>query len=252
MVINMEDGLEEEQTTDKQNEEEEEEVEDPGTTEPPPSPLNESKEDLKEEEDEREEPRESEENSSEGKANEQEDPDTKPRSRSSVSASEETIQLARQLSECLNSPLLDDTPSLVPNDSKEVDRVPENILFAWLPSPVVQAMLASGRKVPPEQLTQPGLIFQTEKVARMSRIFVHMCFLLQVFIKNFYYCTYIIMYISFIRGVRILIFLLLQCDPIADILASTFPGTLRRQQVSVDQVRMDEEGLHILLVRQKL
>ena len=198
MVINMEDGLEEEQTTDKQNEEEEEEeeeVEDPGTTEPPPSPLNESKEDLKEEDDEREELRESEENSSEGKANEQEDPDTKPRSRSSVSASEETIQLARQLSECLNSPVLDGAPSLVPNDSKEVDRVPVNILFAWLPSPAVQAMLASGRKVPPEQLTQPGLIFQTEKVARMSRIFVHMCFLLQVFIASFHYIYILCIYI---------------------------------------------------------
>ena len=39
-----------------------------------------------------------------------------------------------------------------------------------------------------------------------------------------------------------------QYDHIAEVLFSAFPDAPRRQQVSVDQVKLDEEGLHILIV----
>lgn len=217
-------------------EEEEEEERDPGTVEPPSSPvtlleepevnndidiLNDEKEDEREEEkvevkeeevkNEDEEEREDEEKIDESKdelkdeGNGTESPEvqeeTKQRSISSVSASEETIQLARQLSECLTSPVANDNPILaLDNEEDNVLEIDEKILSSWIPNASVQSMLAIGRKVPLEYLTQPGLIAQTGK-----------------------------------------------CDPIAEVLSSTFPGSERRHQVSVEQVKMDEEGLQILL-----
>ena len=81
-----------------------------------------------------------------------------------LSATEETIKLARVLSENLTSPVVEDAPSLVLSDDGESKKVPHKILSAWLPSPAVAAMLNSGRKVSPEYLTQPGLYTRTGNV----------------------------------------------------------------------------------------
>ena len=89
---------------------------------------------------------------------------SKPRSTSNMSATEETIQLARALSESLTSPVVEDAPSLVLSDDGSSKKVPDKILSAWLPSTLVHTMLTSGRKVSPDYLTQPGLIAQTGKV----------------------------------------------------------------------------------------
>ena len=83
-----------------------------------------------------------------------------------------TIQLARQLSQELTDSLspksLDEDrfiafakDSAIPEVDGDVD---DCILSAWLPSQWVITVLASGRKVPPEQLTRPGIIAITEKV----------------------------------------------------------------------------------------
>lgn len=89
------------------------------------------------------------------------------------SLDEATIRLARQLSQELTDSL---SPMSVEEDrfsrvyqkagavQEEEEDIEDVILSAWVPSHWVQGVLASGRKVPPEQLTRPGLITLTGKV----------------------------------------------------------------------------------------
>ena len=130
---------------------------DPGTTEPPPSPtLEENEEEIK--------------MADTVVPNDlpmtQEDNEMKQRTASNLSANEETIKLARVLSESLTSPVTEDAPSLVLSDDGESKRVSHRILSSWLPSSHVEVMLSIGRKASPEYLTQPGLVSQTGKVCR--------------------------------------------------------------------------------------
>ena len=92
-----------------------------------------------------------------------------------LTASEETLKLARQLSrdfkEALSPTGSDDfilpTQYEDTSDSGETKREKEiksDILCSWLPGEWVQQVLASGRIVSPEHLTQPGLISPTGKV----------------------------------------------------------------------------------------
>lgn len=161
-------GLGGKEGMDEEEGKEEEEEKDPGTTEPPPSPTDFQEEDDKK--DEKESPPVEDETNKDKPSSE--DIDSKPRSTSNLSATEETIQLARALSECLTSPVVEDMPSLVLSDDGGNKKVSDRILSAWLPSPLVEGMLASGRKGPPEFLTQPGLISQTGKVG-IIRIVLH-------------------------------------------------------------------------------
>ncbi|XP_019850352.1 PREDICTED: uncharacterized protein LOC105312226 [Amphimedon queenslandica] len=128
-----------------------------------------------------------------------------------LTASEETLKLARQLSkdfkEALSPTGSDDfilpTQYEDTSDSGEKRRekeINDDILCSWLPGEWVQQVLASGRIVSPEHLTQPGLISPTGK-----------------------------------------------SDPIGEVLMATFPGSERRQLLTADQVTMDHEGLMNLI-----
>ena len=135
---------------------EEEEVDVSGTVEPPPSPENEDEDIIT------------------SKSLEDDAFVEDKTEKTSVSASEQTLQLARQLSkelqDSISSPGSDDFHSsgfqFEEQEMEEEDRIEidEAILSAWIPRPWVQNMLASGRKVAPEHLTQPGLLSLTGHV----------------------------------------------------------------------------------------
>lgn len=136
-----------------------------GTTEPPPSPTP--------SEDEQRPHTSSEDTSQDGgRPPEGRNPPLKPLIMPTPShPTDETIRLATALSESLVSPVTEDAPSLVPSDESVSVKVSDRILCAWLPSPGVEAMLASGRKVAPEYLTQPGLKYQTLEVCTLVKYY---------------------------------------------------------------------------------
>ena len=149
------------QVTTANDSNEEEEVGVSGTVEPPPSPEN---EDI-----------------TTSESLEDDDFIENKKEKMSVSASEQTLQLARQLSkelqDSISSPGSDDFQSLTfqfeAKETEEEDRIEidEAILSAWIPHPWVQNMLASGRKVAPEHLTQPGLLSLTGQVNDTIHLF---------------------------------------------------------------------------------
>jgi tetratricopeptide (TPR) repeat protein len=121
----------------------------------------------------------------------------------SISASRQTLELARQLSKDIQetmSPGSEESTSLATKLNEQTVDVDENILSAWIPHPWVQSVLSSGKKVPPEHLTRPGLLTLTG-----------------------------------------------QCDPIGDVLAATFPNVERKNQMTAESVKTDEEGLYTLI-----
>lgn len=99
----------------------------------------------------------------------------KERTHSFVSASEETLKLARQLSKDLEDVLTSPSSSEdfnLPTQFEEqkpsnsiTQQINEDILSSWLPGEWVQSVLASGKKVSPEHLTKPGLIATTGPVS---------------------------------------------------------------------------------------
>ena len=174
-------NVEEDVTVDEENENDEEYK--TGVIEPPPSPDNQSltykylhscHDDLLTE-DTSIDNKESDEPSTtaveDGKIEQEQlmSENQKPRT---LSASEKTLQLARQLSkdihDTLSSPGSDELHSLVAKIDEDTSEVDESILSAWIPSNRVQSMLASGRKVAPEYLTLPGLLSLTGKVSNCS------------------------------------------------------------------------------------
>ena len=179
----------------------------------------------------------------------------------SLSASEETLKLARQLSKDFQETLSptgsedfalpvhnEETSDIQAEEKRREKEVNDNILNAWIPGEWVQQVLASGRIVPPEHLTQPGLISSTVKVR---------CLILPLSSLSFLFCSFLSPSLSFsIHSLTHSYFLslfrfLLQCDPIGEVLRETFPGTERRQLLTADQVAMDHHGLISLIVRKK-
>lgn len=145
------------QVTTANDSNEEEEVDGSGTVEPPPSPEN---EDI-----------------TTSESVEHEAFIENKKEKMSVSASEKTLQLARQLSkelqDSISSPGSDDF-QFEEKETEEEDRIEidEAILSAWIPRPWVQNMLASGRKVVPEHLTQPGLLSLTGQVNETIHLYL--------------------------------------------------------------------------------
>ena len=184
----------------------------------------------------------------------------------SLSASEETLKLARQLSkdfqETLSPTGSEDFALLVHNEEtsdiqaaekRREKEVNDNILNAWIPGEWVQQVLASGRIVPPEHLTQPGLISSTAKVR---------CLILPLSSPSLLFCSFLSLSFflhtlthSLTHSLIFYLFLslsfLFQFDPIGEVLRETFPGAERRQLLTADQVAMDHHGLISLIVRKK-
>ena len=170
-------------TVEEREEEEEEgkgeEIKEEKTTEE----NTEGKEDSKEEGEnevtslEHNESKEEERDTSNDKMEEKADEEEEKVRTCSLSASEETLKLARQLSKDFQETLSptgsedfalpfhnEETSDIQAAEKRREKEVNDNILNAWIPGEWVQQVLASGRIVPPEHLTQPGLISSTAKV----------------------------------------------------------------------------------------